>query len=341
MRCSAACPRGGQRVADLPQVAADVHDPVRALARPGQHQRPDRGRPGHPGRVAQVRMTAEPGALEDGGVVIADSVAAERGLAVGDTLADDVPPRRAATVACRRGDRPTRSAQALSTNYILSLDTYATHYSENVDATVYVALKDGVDPKQARAAMRAAVADFPNARIRDQAQARPAGPRPSSRSSASSPSCSGSPSSSPCWGSRTPWRCPSSNGPARLGLLRAVGMTRAQLRRMVRAEAVLVAGLAAARACPRARPGRRHPAGLAADNPVVIRVPPAQLMVPGAAPSWPAWPPAWRQPVERPSSTCSPLSPAVTSARRPHQTGFGPAPTRRFHRRDAPAPHRP
>ena len=145
-------------------------------------------------------------------------------------------------------------------------------------ATVYVALKDGVDGKQARVALRAAVADFPNAAIRDQGEAA------AGRAAATEQVISlitvllGFAVLIALLGI-TNTLALSIVERTRDGLLRAVGMTRAQLRRMVGAEAVLVAAIAAVAGVALGLVlAAGTLAGLAADNPVVIRVPAVQLI---------------------------------------------------------------
>ncbi|MGY2079325.1 FtsX-like permease family protein [Modestobacter sp. SYSU DS0657] len=230
-------------------------------------------------RVADIDMTAgDLAALTDGGIVLADGVAAERGLSVGDTLALTLP---------RDGDQRLRvvglmaddSARALSTSYVISLDTYAAHFSENVDATVYVALADGTDPDHARTALRTAVADFPNAEVLDQAEAA------AGRAAAvdqvlglitvllAFAVCIA------LLGITNTLALSIVERTREIGLLRAVGMTRAQLSSMVRAEAALIAavaavvgiglglGLAAATL-----------AGLSGDGPFVMEVPVVRLL---------------------------------------------------------------
>ena len=272
-------PEVGQRVANLPQVAAT------STTRYGHWL--DRGTtsaltavdPNTLSKVAKVTMTdGTLTALQDGGVIIADSVAKERGLAVGDTLAMTFP-RDGQQQLRVVGVMADQSAQAMSTNYILSLGTYATHYSENVDATVYVALKDGVDAKQAQLALRAAVADFPNAAIRDQAEAA------AGRASAIEQVISlitvllGFAVLIALLGITNTLALSIVERTREIGLLRAVGMTRAQLRRMVRAEAVLVAAIAVIVGVALGLVlAAGTLTGLSADNPVLIRIPAVQLL---------------------------------------------------------------
>ncbi|SFT87074.1 putative ABC transport system permease protein [Geodermatophilus amargosae] len=230
-------------------------------------------------QVADVQMTGGAlAALDGGGVVLAADVAAERGLTVGDTLA---------MTFSRDGEQRLRvvglmaddSARALSTSYVLSLGTYAQHFSENVDATVYVALADGVGPAAARTALRAAVADFPNAEVLDQAEAAAGRAAAVGQVLGLITVLLGFAVLIALLGITNTLALSIVERTREIGLLRAVGMTRAQLSWMVRAEAVLIAavavvtgvalglGLAAATL-----------AGLSADNALVIEVPVGQLL---------------------------------------------------------------
>ncbi|MGY1718734.1 FtsX-like permease family protein [Blastococcus sp. SYSU DS0552] len=230
-------------------------------------------------RVADIDMTAgDLAALIDGGIVLADGVAAERGLSVGDSLALTLP---------RDGDQRLRvvglmaddSARALSTSYVISLDTYAAHFSENVDATVYVALADGTDPAHARTALRTAVADFPNAEVLDQAEAAAGRAAAVDQVLGLITVLLGFAVCIALLGITNTLALSIVERTREIGLLRAVGMTRAQLSSMVRAEAALIAavaavvgiglglGLAAATL-----------AGLSGDNSFVMEVPVVRLL---------------------------------------------------------------
>ena len=272
-------PQVRQRVAALPQVAATSVTRYGHWLDQGTTSALTAVDPDTLGSVAQVQMAdGRLGALHDGGVVVAHSVATERGLRVGDTIAMTFP-RDGEQQLRVVGVLADRSALALSTNFILSLQEYATHYSEDVDATVYVALKDGADPRQARTALRAAVADFPNADIRDQAQAA------AGRAAAVEQVIDlitvllGFAVLVALLGITNTLALSIVERTREIGLLRAVGMERAQVRAMIRAEAVLVSAVAALAGLTLGLAlAAGTLAGLAADNPVIIRVPAAQLL---------------------------------------------------------------
>lgn len=125
--------------------------------------------PGLIGEVARVRLLD--GSLDDletGGVVIAERVAIERELGVGDILP---------MTFSRTGEQSVpivgivedASAQALMTDYLVSLDTYAANYTEEMDASLFVLAADGVAPAELRDALATALDDHPTVQVRDQA----------------------------------------------------------------------------------------------------------------------------------------------------------------------------
>jgi putative ABC transport system permease protein len=122
--------------------------------------------------VARVHMVAgQLSSLRQGGIVLSSKAAAEHGVGLGDQLTMTLP---------RSGDQRLRvvgtadnaAASALSTGYLISLDTYARHFSEDMDASILVRFAPGIGTERGMAATRQAIAEFPTATVQDQAQAR-------------------------------------------------------------------------------------------------------------------------------------------------------------------------
>jgi putative ABC transport system permease protein len=237
-------PEVAARAADLPEVA--VVSPIRYghwLDR-GMTSALTAVDPATLPRVADVEMVAGSlDALGHGGVVVSEQVATERSLGLGHELPMTFP---------RDGDQRLRvvgvldddSARALSTSYLIGLGDYAEHFSENVDASVFLALADGVDPEVARGALERAVADFPNAAVRDQGEAVAGRAAAIDQVLGLVTVLLGFAVLIALLGITNTLALSIVERTREIGLLRAVGMTRAQLRRMVRAEAALVAGVA-------------------------------------------------------------------------------------------------
>ncbi|GAA2340800.1 FtsX-like permease family protein [Dactylosporangium salmoneum] len=232
-------------VAGLPEVA------VASRLRYG-HWKDDRGMTGaltavDPAtlpRVASLHMVAgRLDALAADGIVLAERAARDRHVAVGDELA---------MTFARTGAQRLRvvgllrdaDAQALGTDYLIGLDSYSRLYTEDVDASVLVRTADGVEASAARRAIEAALAGSPTAQLRDQAQAVAGRTRSIDQILAVTTALLLFTVVIALLGITNTLALSIVERTREIGLLRAVGTTRAQVRWMIRAEAVLVAALA-------------------------------------------------------------------------------------------------
>lgn len=121
--------------------------------------------------VADLTMiSGELTALTDGGIVLAENAAEAHGVEVGeqiDLTFSKAGDQQLEVVGIFEAD----DAWAVSTGYLISLDTFGQHFAENVDANVFVKVADGADPAQVQADLKEALAEFPTAAIYDQAEA--------------------------------------------------------------------------------------------------------------------------------------------------------------------------
>jgi putative ABC transport system permease protein len=181
--------------------------------------------------------------LANGGVALAEHLARERHLAVGDTLT---------MTFARTGRQDLRivglvrdkDADGLSTGYLISLSTFGRHYSENVDASIFVKLADGVDQAAGGSALRAALAGYPTADIRDQGSAVAGRLEAIDQVLGMVTVLLLLTVVIATLGIANTLALSLLERTREIGLLRAVGMTRRQLRAMVRSEALLMAALA-------------------------------------------------------------------------------------------------
>src|SRR4029453_9637304 len=117
-----------------------------------------------------VAVDVRAGSLRDmaaGGVAVHKDVVADNGWRLGQTIPMEFP---------RGGVRqvPIKAIYAdktlISTDYLLSLADYQTAYPDQQDVFVLVKAAPGVSPQASRAAVDRAAADFPNVKVQDQAE---------------------------------------------------------------------------------------------------------------------------------------------------------------------------
>jgi len=191
-------------------------------------------------RLVQGRLDA----LADGGVILAEHIARERNLRVGDAL--EMTFARTGRQHLRIvGVLRDRDADGLSTGYLISLGTFAKRYSENVDASVFVKLARGVDMPAGRAALTAALKAYPTADVKDEATAVAGRLQAVDQVLGLVTVLLLMTVVVATLGIANTLALSMLERTREIGLLRAVGMTRRQLRAMVRTEALLVAAVAA------------------------------------------------------------------------------------------------
>ena len=216
--------------------------------------------------------------LRGGGVVLAERAAAAHGVDVGDRLA---------MTFARTGKQQVEvvglledaDAQALSTDYIVSLDTYARMFSERMDASVFVDVADDASVAEVQDDIEEALADFPTAEVRDQAAAVDGRTVMIDQVLGMVTVLLLFTVLIAMLGITNTLALSIVERTREIGMLRAVGMTRRQLRQMVRGEALMVAAAALVS-------GTALGTGFAVaaataigrDNPVTLAVPVGSLL---------------------------------------------------------------
>ncbi|GLZ14893.1 ABC transporter substrate-binding protein [Actinomadura sp. NBRC 104425] len=195
-------------------------------------------------RVTRLKLVSGSlDALNGGGIILTEKAARSHGLRVGDRITMTFP-RTGVQHLPVVGLMRDRDAQALSTDYVISLDTFARHFAEDVDASVFLRLAGGVTEADARKALQTALAGFPTADLRDQAAAVEGRTKTLDQVLGLVTVLLMFTIAIALLGITNTLALSVLERTREIGLLRAVGMTRAQLRHMIRGEAVLIAALA-------------------------------------------------------------------------------------------------
>jgi putative ABC transport system permease protein len=183
-------------------------------------------------------------ALANGGVILAEHIARERHLRVGDEL-EMTFARTGRQHLPVVGVLRDRDADGLSTGYLISLATFGKHFSENVDASVFVRLAAGVDMAAGRAALTDALKGYATVAVKDEGTAVEGRLQAVDQVLGLVTVLLLMTVVVATLGIANTLALSMLERTREIGLLRAVGMTRRQLRAMVRGQALLVAALAA------------------------------------------------------------------------------------------------
>jgi putative ABC transport system permease protein len=195
--------------------------------------------------VAAIRMID--GSLDwlrGGGIVITDRVAEERALAVGDQLPMTFA-REGELALDVVGIMAGASAQALQTDYFISLDRYSQLFTEDMDASIFVTAVDGMSPAALRDSLEAALADHPAVEVRDQAAVIEGRTKTVDQLFGLVSVLLAFAAVIAVLGIANTLALSISERTRELGLLRAIGMSRRGLAATVLAEAAITAGMAA------------------------------------------------------------------------------------------------
>jgi putative ABC transport system permease protein len=193
-------------------------------------------------RVTDLKATpGSIGSLAKGDVLVYDKTATKNGWAVGDTL-----PAAFGTV----GKVPltiggTYKENRLVGEYVISLDTYGTYFPEQLDSFVMIRLDPGADPATVQREIEAATKSFGNVEVQDQTAFRDKQAGFINQLVGLITALLAMAILIALFGIVNTLGLSIFERTRELGLLRAVGMTRHQVRTMIRWESVIIAVLGA------------------------------------------------------------------------------------------------
>jgi putative ABC transport system permease protein len=190
-------------------------------------------------------------ALDDDGVLVRDSVAARQGWKVGDAVP---------MTFTRTGTRGLRlegtySTSTVRSDFVVSLHSFEANFAKQLDLEVDVLLAPGTASEGGRAAIRRALPDFPNLAVRNRSETLAAQEHEVDRVLVPVTALLVLSVVIALLGIANTLALAVHERVRELGLLRAVGMARSQLRTMIRSEAVITActgavlGVVVAAAC--------------------------------------------------------------------------------------------
>ena len=188
-----------------------------------------------------ARSAAAVHSLDDAGVLVRDTTAARYGWKVGGT----VPMTFARTGTRKMKLEGTFSSDAVRTDYVITLGAYKANFAQQLALEVDVALGPGVSAADGRAAIAATLADYPVVRVMDHAQVLAAQEQQVNRLLVPVTALLALSVVIALLGIANTLALSIHERTRELGLLRAIGMARRQLRAMIRSEAAIIACLGA------------------------------------------------------------------------------------------------
>jgi putative ABC transport system permease protein len=177
--------------------------------------------------------------LDDHSVLVRDTVAEHHGWTVGD----EVPMTFARTGTQQLRVMGLFSATAVRTDYVISLAAYRANFAQQLDLDIDVKLHPGVSLAQGRADIEGALRDFPVATVMDRSQVLAAQQKQVDRLLVPVTALLALSVVIALLGIANTLALSILERIHELGMLRAIGMARAQVRSMIRSEAVIIASL--------------------------------------------------------------------------------------------------
>ncbi|HEX2119837.1 MAG TPA: FtsX-like permease family protein [Acidimicrobiales bacterium] len=200
------------------------------------------GDPATLGQVLKLDVTeGDVGGLARGEILIDEDELDEQGFRVGDVLP---------MTFARTGEQQIRIAGTFANNqllgsYLVSTATFEANFTERLDLIVLARTAEGVSPQAARAAVERVTADYPNVELRDQAEFKQEQENQVNQILGLVTALLFLSILIALFGIVNTLALSIFERTRELGLLRAVGMSRRQVRSMIRGESVIIAVLGA------------------------------------------------------------------------------------------------
>ena len=179
--------------------------------------------------------------LDDKGVLVRDTVAERYGWRIGDP----VPMTFAKTGTRKMLLQGTFSTTAVRTDYVITLGAYRANFAQQFSLEVDVALAPGVTAAQGRAEIERALSDYPVVKVMDHSEVVAAQEEKVNRLLVPVTALLALSVIIALLGIANTLALSVHERTREVGLLRALGMARRQLRSMIRSEAAIIGGLGA------------------------------------------------------------------------------------------------